>query len=292
MPSFNHLIKTLKHLVKVAGPVMVVLLFQVDPLGQPCGEISTASSGTTTENDVQSLNFDFFCADLRQFCVPPLCCVHLEDILGGVRCSRWIRQLRWLACSPFLSGADEDEPPLIDFPIVLRARYYHPPTEPTPSNDDRSTNYFLEPVTQQMIKQGGGGKITVSSLTLKKPLSNPGVMADVGVLHSHVQVFVQLQENKVSSPQLPWNLRYEFYLSCFSKGYRIFVHTACQSLPSVGWFNRCESSIHDLYLAPLSTSRFGSARAPRVWYLCDWVRPWNDSDRLGCVLRDTDGVNT
>ena len=53
---------------------------------------------------------------------------------------------------------------------------------------------------QQMIKQGGGGKIIGSSPILRTPLSTPSVMADVGVFHVHVQVLVQLQGNEVSSP--------------------------------------------------------------------------------------------
>ena len=81
-------------------------------------------------------------------CAPCHACVHLGDVLYDIQYPRSIRLLR--VASPFDSSIwrrRRRRPAPLGFPIVLRTRSIIPLPSPIPSNDDRSTNHSLEPVT-------------------------------------------------------------------------------------------------------------------------------------------------
>jgi len=69
------------------------------------------------------------------------------------------------------------------------------------------------------------------------------------------------------------------------KGYQTFVRIACQSLPFVGWYSRSVSPffhvpeiLGSMFMLSSQFNICNSPRAQRVRYLCEWIRPWDDTD--------------
>ena len=135
----------------------------------------TTSGETTTENDVRVPISISFRSDFTTALRAP-CCVYHGEAPIDIQCSRSMRRPRGQPVRFFclVRTTTAIRPARFSHlcPIVLRAHPSPPLPNPIPSNDDRSTNHSLEPVTplsnSEALAMPKTPTTTCTFLTLKR----------------------------------------------------------------------------------------------------------------------------